>query len=40
LLLRRNRLNQQIRALYEQVRRVDQRIADVHLSLRQRSRPD
>ncbi len=33
----RNRLNQQIRKLYEQVRKIDQEIAEVRLALRRRS---
>ncbi len=33
----RNRLNQQIRKLYEQVRKIDQEIAEVRLARRRRS---
>lgn len=37
LIEERNRLNQQIRNLYEQVRKIDQEIAEVRLARRQRS---
>jgi hypothetical protein len=37
LLLKRNRLNQQIRTHYERVRQIDQQIAEARLGFRKRT---